>query len=243
MEFSGDYAVVTGGASGICRAVVEQLREAGCAVFIGDVDLANARAVAEATGASYARLDLCDPDSVRQFAEAVLDAFPRVDVLVNGAGWQKVNFFLDNEPELWERLVGVHMVGPAQLTQAMLPRMIEGGGGRIVNISSDAGRVGSQGEAFYSATKGGMIAFTKGLAREVARHRINVNCICPGPTDTPMFAAAPQKLREALERSIPFKRIGRPSEIADVVLFFASRRASYVTGQVLSVSGGLTMVG
>jgi 2-hydroxycyclohexanecarboxyl-CoA dehydrogenase len=130
-----------------------------------------------------------------------------------------------------------------QLTKALLPKMIERGSGRIVNIASDAGRVGSLGETVYSGAKGGLIAFTKSLAREVARYKINVNCVCPGPTDTPLMAAVPDKVKEALTKAVPFRRLGKPEEVADAILFFASDRAAYVTGQVLSVSGGLTMAG
>ena len=129
------------------------------------------------------------------------------------------------------------------LVKALLPAMIERTGGRIINVASDAGRVGSLGETAYSGTKGALIAFTKSLAREVARYQINVNCVCPGPTDTPLMAAVPDKVKEALTKAIPFRRLGKPEEVADAILFFASDRSSYVTGQVLSVSGGLTMVG
>jgi 2-hydroxycyclohexanecarboxyl-CoA dehydrogenase len=130
-----------------------------------------------------------------------------------------------------------------QLVKAFLPAMIERGSGRIVNIGSDAGRVGSLGETVYSGAKGGLIAFTKALARELARYQINVNCVCPGPTDTPLMAAVPDKVKEGLTKAIPFRRLGKPQEVADAILFFASDRAAYVTGQVLSVSGGLTMAG
>jgi 2-hydroxycyclohexanecarboxyl-CoA dehydrogenase len=130
-----------------------------------------------------------------------------------------------------------------RLVKALLPKMMERGSGRIVNIASDAGRVGSMGETVYSGTKGGLIAFTKSLAREVARYNINVNCVCPGPTDTPLMAAVPDKVKEALIKAIPFRRLGAPQDIANAVVFFAGDGASYITGQVLSVSGGLTMVG
>ena len=130
-----------------------------------------------------------------------------------------------------------------KLVKALLPKMMERGGGKIVNVASDAGRVGSLGETVYSGTKGALIAFTKSLARETARYHINVNCVCPGPTDTPLMAAVPEKVQDALKKAIPFRRFGKPSEVADAVVFFASDRASYITGQVLSVSGGLTMAG
>ncbi|MCB2022606.1 MAG: SDR family oxidoreductase, partial [Burkholderiaceae bacterium] len=160
-----------------------------------------------------------------------------------GAGWGRTAPFWEGTDEFWDKLVALNFVGPMQLTKALLPAMIERASGRIVNVSSDAGRVGSLGETVYSGAKGGLIAFTKSLAREVARYQINVNCVCPGPTDTPLMAAVPEKVQEGLKKAIPFRRLAQPSEIADAIVFFASDRASYVTGQVLSVSGGLTMAG
>jgi 2-hydroxycyclohexanecarboxyl-CoA dehydrogenase len=150
---------------------------------------------------------------------------------------------MENPADTMDRVIAINLGGPVHLTQALLPPMIAAGGGRIVNIASDAGRVGSSGETVYAAAKGGVIAFTKSLAREVARHSINVNCVCPGPTDTPMLATRSEKLREAFLKAIPFKRFAQPGEIADAVLFFAGDMSSYVTGQVLSVSGGLTFAG
>ena len=167
----------------------------------------------------------------------------RLDVLVNAAGWDVIEPFMQNTPEYWAKIVALNFMGPVQVTRAMLPMLIESGSGRIVNVASDAGRVGSSGETVYAGAKGGVIAFTKSLAREVVRKGIRVNCICPGPTETPLFASQPEKMREALIGAIPMRRVAKPSEVADAILFFASDRASYVTGQVLSVSGGLTMVG
>ena len=151
--------------------------------------------------------------------------------------------FWEGTPELWDKLIALNFVGPMRLAKALLPAMMQRGSGKIVNIASDAGRVGSLGETVYSGAKGGLIAFTKSLARETARYQINVNCVCPGPTDTPLMAAVPDKVKEALTKAIPFRRLGKPEEVADAVLFFASDRAGYITGQVLSVSGGLTMAG
>ncbi len=244
MKLDGKTAVVTGGASGIGRATVLALAAAGARVVCGDLDEAGGRAVAKEGGGAveYLPLDVADADSVSAFAEAVLERSGHADIVVNGAGWDRIEPFLDNAPDFWDRVVAINFLGPVRVARAFLPAMIEAGGGKIVNVSSDAGRVGSLGETIYAGAKGGVIAFTKSLAREMARHRINVNCVCPGPTDTPLFAAQPEKMQQALTRAIPFRRIARPEEVADAILFFASARSDYVTGQVLSVSGGLTMV-
>ena len=172
-------------------------------------------------------------------------AFARgaIDVLINAAGWGRTAPFVDGTPEFWAKLVALNFVGPMTLAKALLPGMMERARGKIVNIASDAGRVGSLGETVYAGTKGGLIAFTKSLARETARYQINVNCVCPGPTDTPLMAAVPDKVKDALIKAIPFRRLGKPEEVADAVLFFAGPGAAYITGQVLSVSGGLTMAG
>ena len=188
-------------------------------------------------------LDLIEPRSIADFATAVQARAERVDGLVNGAGWDRIQPFMENPPEMWDRLIQINLLGAVRLTRAVLPAMIEARAGKIVNISSDAGRVGSTGETVYAAAKGGLIAFTKSLAREMARYQINVNCVAPGPTDTPLFQAQPERMREALTRVIPFRRIAQPEEIAEAVTFFLSRRSDYITGQVLSVSGGLTMNG
>jgi 2-hydroxycyclohexanecarboxyl-CoA dehydrogenase len=150
--------------------------------------------------------------------------------------------FVDATDDFIDRVVEINLKGPINVCKAMLPLLIASGSGRIVNVASDAGRVGSTGETVYAGAKGGVIAFTKSLAREVTRHQIRVNCVCPGPTDTPLFNEQPEKIKQALERVIPMRRLAQPSEIADAIAFFASDRSSFVTGQVLSVSGGLTMV-
>jgi 2-hydroxycyclohexanecarboxyl-CoA dehydrogenase len=248
MELKDKVIVVTGGASGIGKATVQVLAAQGATVHIGDLDAAGAeRVVKEHTGAgsvAATALDLAAAESVKSFAAAVLAAHGRVDGLVNAAGFDKVGPFIKNDPELWERLVAVNLLGAMRLTQLVLPSMIEAKGGKIVNIASDAGRVGSMGETAYAATKGGLIAFTKSLAREMARYQINVNCVCPGPTDTPLFnAQASEGLREALISAIPFRRLGQPDDVAQAVRFLIGPNAGFVTGQVLSVSGGLTMVG
>jgi 2-hydroxycyclohexanecarboxyl-CoA dehydrogenase len=248
MEMQDRIVVVTGGASGIGRATALLLAREGARVFVGDVDREGARAVAaEAAGEGLALeavpLDLTQPATIADFAAAVHGQAPRIDGLVNGAGWDRIQPFLENPPEMWDQLIQINLMGAIRLTRALLGPMVAAQQGKIVNISSDAGRVGSTGETVYAAAKGGLIAFTKSLARELARYRINVNCVCPGPTDTPLFQRQPERMREALTRAIPFRRIARPEEIAEAVMFFLGRRSDYITGQVLSVSGGLTMVG
>ncbi len=248
MHIDHRLAVITGAASGIGRATAGAFARAGARLVLADIDEANgAKAAAElrAEGqvADYVQVDLTNPESIAGFAARVQERFGTPDVIVNGAGWGKTHPFWEGSPELWARVIALNFVGPMQLVKALLPAMIERKSGRIVNIASDAGRVGSMGETVYSGAKGGLIAFTKSLAREVARYQINVNCVCPGPTDTPLMAAVPDGVKEALTKAIPFRRLGKPEEVADAILFFASDRSRYITGQVLSVSGGLTMAG
>ncbi|MBE0550245.1 MAG: SDR family oxidoreductase [Rubrivivax sp.] len=248
MEFKDKTAVVTGAGSGIGRATAQALAREGAHVIVADIDPAGGEATATAIReqgqrATFMPVDMTDPASIRAFAAVAQAQFGAVDVLVNAAGWGRTAPFVDGTPEFWSKLVALNFVGPMQLTQALLPAMIERASGAIVNIASDAGRVGSLGETVYAGAKGGLIAFTKSLARETARYQINVNCVCPGPTDTPLMAAVPDKVKEALIKAIPFRRLGKPEEVAEAVLFFASGRAAYITGQVLSVSGGLTMAG
>jgi 2-hydroxycyclohexanecarboxyl-CoA dehydrogenase len=248
MKLDGKSAVVTGAASGIGKATAMELARAGARVFIADInEQAGAAAQAELRAAGlkgeYVKIDVTKPASVDEFAKQVLEsAGGRVDVLVNAAGWGKTEPFVQNSPEFWDTVIQINLMGPIRLTRALLPPMLEAKSGKIVNVASDAGRVGSLGETVYSAAKGGLIGFTKGLAREGARYNVTVNCVCPGPTDTPLMAAVPDKVKEALTKAIPLRRIGKPQELADAILFFASSRSDYITGQVLSVSGGLTMV-
>jgi 2-hydroxycyclohexanecarboxyl-CoA dehydrogenase len=246
MEMQEQTVVVTGGASGIGKATALLLAREGARVFIGDIDEPGGQAAAEEGAAErlaieYLPLDLTDTVSIEAFVAAVHQRVGRVDGLVNGAGWDQIQPFLENPPEMWDRVIAINLMGAVRLTRGILPPMVAARAGKIVNISSDAGRVGSMGETVYAAAKGGLIAFTKSLAREVARYQINVNCVCPGPTDTPLFQRQPERMREALTRAIPFRRIAQPAEIAEAVVFFLSRRSDYITGQVLSVSGGLTM--
>jgi 2-hydroxycyclohexanecarboxyl-CoA dehydrogenase len=246
MEFGGRSLAVTGGASGIGRATALLLAGEGARVFIGDIDEEGGRSAAQEAAAAglsveFVPMDLTSSTSIDGFVAAVHRCAEPLHGLVNAAGWDAIQPFLENPPEMWDRVIAVNLMGAIRLTRGLLPAMIAGGTGKIVNISSDAGRVGSLGETVYAAAKGGLIAFTKSLAREMARYRINVNCLSPGPTDTPLFQRQPERIKEALTRAIPFRRIAQPIEIAHAVLFFLSDRAAYITGQVLSVSGGLTM--
>ena len=248
MKFEGKTVLVTGGASGIGKATVMEFAQSGATVICADVNAEKGKELereAAITNFSveFVMIDLADPNSVRSCAADLLKRHPRIDILVNAAGWNDIQPFIENPPDYIDRVIEINLGGMLHLTQALLPGMIAAGKGKIVNISSDAGRVGSGGETTYAAAKGGVIAFTKSLAREVARHSINVNCVCHGPTDTPMLQSRPEKLKETFLRAIPFRRFAKPQEIADAVLFFASPRSDYITGQVLSVSGGLTFAG
>ena len=248
MKFDGKVVLVTGGASGIGKATVLAFAREGATVICADVNAAAGEALKKDAAAAnqkvdFVAIDLGNSDSIRAGAAEVLKKYPRVDVLVNGAGWGDIQPFMQNAPDFINRVIAINLGGPVHLTQALLPPMIAANCGKIVNIASDAGRVGSGGETVYAGAKGGLVAFTKSLAREVARYTINVNCVCPGPTDTPMLATRPDKLREAFLKAIPFRRFAKPDEIADAVVFFASPQADYITGQVMSVSGGLTFAG
>jgi len=248
MKFQGKTALVTGAASGIGLATAVRFAEAGAQVVLTDINAATGEKAAadlRVTGADarFFELNVTDLASANAAAERVRAEVGRLDVLVNAAGWDIIQPFMDNTPDYWDKIVALNLMGPIHVTRAMLPLLIESGSGRIVNVSSDAGRVGSFGETVYAGAKGGVIALTKSLAREVTRKQVRVNCVCPGPTDTPLFATHSEKMQQALINAIPMKRLGQTSEVADAVLFFASDRSSFITGQVLSVSGGLTMVG
>ena len=249
----GSVALVTGAGRGIGRAIALRLARDGLALGIVDLDGAAAEAVAaevRASGgrASSAAADVADREAVARAVVAIEGALGTVEVLVNNAGWERLHFFVESDPALWDRLIAVNLKGVLNTTHAVLQGMAARGAGRIVSIASDAGRVGSSGESVYSACKAGVIGFSKALAREVARHAVTVNVVCPGPTDTRLLADVMSgdrgaKILEGMRRGIPLRRLGRPEDVAGAVAYLASEEAAYVTGQVLSVSGGLTMVG
>jgi 2-hydroxycyclohexanecarboxyl-CoA dehydrogenase len=244
-------AIVTGAASGIGRAIVGAFAREGARVAIADVNEAGgvevAREIVKDGGTAAAwRVDITDAAAVAAMVEDVVARWGTVHVLVNNAGWDRPMPFVETTPEFWDRILAINLRGAIACTHAVLPHMIRQEAGKIVSIASDAGRVGSTGEAVYSAAKGGIIAFTKTIAREVARHRINVNCVCPGPSETPLFqqefVAPSPRLAESLKRVIPWGRLGTPEDVAPAVVFLASDEAGFVTRQTLSVSGGLTML-
>jgi 2-hydroxycyclohexanecarboxyl-CoA dehydrogenase len=244
----GQNVIVTGGASGIGRAIATRLGEEGCVVGIFDLNGNGAKEVADAIngGGGKAFAYTCDITDYATVADAVAkfegDAGP-VDGLVNNAGWDQSIRFIDTEPDFWRKVVDINLYGPLNLSHIVLKGMAERGKGRIVNIASDAGRVGSSGEAVYSACKGGIIAFGKTVARELTRKGITVNTLCPGPTRTPLLAGQDEKLVAALERAIPMRRLAEPEDYPGMVAFFLSDDAAFITGQTISVSGGLTMHG
>lgn len=239
-------ALVTGAGSGIGRAVAWGLAAAGSQVVAADRDLESAQATADHHPELITArpVDVADPETVEALRHGLERDLGTPDVVVNSAGWDRTQQFLDASSDFARQVVDINYLGPVYVCRAFLPGMVQAGsGGKVVNLASDAGRVGSSGESIYAGAKGGVIALTKSLAREMARHHINVNCVCPGPTDTPLFAAQSDRIKEALIKAIPFRRLARPDEVAAAVLFFASDAASFITGQVLSVSGGLTMAG
>ena len=245
--------LLTGGANGIGAAIAKRLGEEGCIVGILDLDAAGADKVAgeiEAGGgkASVHAADISDYDAVKRAVETFEGASGPVSLLVNNAGWDRAANFLDTTPEFWTKVVAINLYGPLNVSHVVLKGMAARGFGRVVNIASDAGRVGSSGEAVYSACKGGMIAFSKTMARELVSKGIIVNTLCPGPTDTAIlrsFLEGPDgaKIAEGLKRAIPMRRLGAPEDYPGLVAFFLSDDAAYITGQTISVSGGLTMHG
>ena len=237
-------AIVTGAGQGIGRGIAEKLAAEGATVIVTDVNEVTAKETAAAVNGVGIQTDVTSRQSVDAMVAQVHRQFGRIDVLVNNAGWDKAGPFVDSDPADWDRVIAINLYGVLHTCKAVLPIMASQGSGSVVNLASDAGRVGSSGEAVYSAAKGGVIAFTKAIARESARHGVNANAVCPGPTDTALFASMGgdnPKLRDALTKAIPLRRLAQPSDLANVVAFLASDEASYVTGQTVSVSGGLTM--
>jgi 2-hydroxycyclohexanecarboxyl-CoA dehydrogenase len=253
-RFHDQTVVVTGGGGGIGGATCRRFGNEGARVAVFDLNLEAAEKVASAIRAEGGtaeafKCDITDRPSVDAAVAAAEAKLGPIDVLVNNAGWDVFKPFTKTEPAQWDKLIAINLTGALHMHHAVLPGMAARKKGRIVNISSDAARVGSSGEAVYAACKGGLVAFSKTIAREHARHGITVNVVCPGPTDTALFAdykegaGNPEKLMEAFTRSIPLGRIGQPDDLPGAVLFFASSDAAFITGQVLSVSGGLTMNG
>jgi 2-hydroxycyclohexanecarboxyl-CoA dehydrogenase len=243
-KLAGRIAIVTGAGQGIGRGIAEKLAAEGATVVVTDVDEATAEETAASVDGVGIHADVTSRESVGAMVEQVHQRFGRIDVLVNNAGWDRSGPFVDSDPADWARVIAINLYGVLHTCKAVLPIMAAQGHGSVVNLASDAGRVGSSGEAVYSAAKGGVIAFTKATAREMARHQVNINVICPGPTDTALFASmggGNPRLREALTNAIPFRRLAQPADVANAVAFFASAEAAYITGQTLSVSGGLTM--
>ncbi len=247
-------AIITGAAGGIGRSLVQRFLEEGARVAAFDLNQAG---LDELKGQfpQYAgqlttvQLDITDHNAVAKAVQKVHADLRQIDILVNNAGWDVVGQFVDSTPELWDKLIAINLKGPLNLQHAVAPLMIAAGSGKIINIASDAARVGSSGEAVYSACKGGIIAFTKSLARETARSGLRVNVVCPGPTDTALLRSFVgegeygQKIYDGLKRAIPLKRLGQPEDIPGAVAFLASDDADFITGQAISVSGGLTMHG
>ena len=253
-RLNGKVAIITGGGGGIGGATARRFAREGALVAVFDRNLAAAEKVAadiqQAGGRALALA--CDITVRVQIDAAVAQVAATlgpIDILINNAGWDVFMPFTKTQPAQWDQLIAINLTGALHMHHAVLPGMVERRRGRIVNVASDAARVGSSGEAVYAACKGGLVSFSKTLAREHARHNITVNVVCPGPTDTALFddykqgAGSPDKLEEAFRRAIPMGRIGQPDDLPGALLFFASDDAAFVTGQVLSVSGGLTMAG
>jgi 2-hydroxycyclohexanecarboxyl-CoA dehydrogenase len=247
-------AVVTGAAGGIGREICRRFLEEGVDIIAVDLNAdalgqLGADLKAEETRLFLAAVDITDYAKVKDAVDRGFAKFGKIDILVNNAGWDVAAPFLKTDPDLWDKIIAINLKGPLNLHKAVLPHMIASGGGKVVNVASDAGRVGSSGESVYSACKGGLIAFSKTMARECARDNVRVNVVCPGPTDTALLRSFVgegeygQKIYEGLKRAIPLKRLGQPEDVPGIIAFLSSDDANFMTGQVISVSGGLTMHG
>jgi 2-hydroxycyclohexanecarboxyl-CoA dehydrogenase len=241
----GRRVIMTGGASGIGRAAALRLAAQGCVLGIFDIDEAGAQQTARQCAQAAAwRVDITDREQIVTATAAFEATFGPAEGLANVAGWDTPVEFLQSDRALWDKIIQINLYGPLNMHHVVVRGMAERGFGRVVNVASDAGRVGSSGEAVYSACKGGMIAFTKTLARELARKGVTLNAVCPGPTDTPLFdnfRAASPSIGDALARAIPLRRLGQPDDYAGMIAFLLSDDSGYITGQTISVSGGLTM--
>lgn len=250
----GRVAIITGAAGGIGQAICERFVDEGVKLVAADLDEERLSELADRLRARGGDVlpfafDITQPEAVSDAVARAVAEFSKVDILVNNAGWDIAKPFLETEPDLWDKIISINLRGPLNLHKAVLPHLISTGGGKVINIASDAGRVGSSGESVYAACKGGLIAFSKTIARECARDNIRVNVVCPGPTDTALLRSFVgegefgQKIYDKLQKAIPLKRLGQPEDLPGMIAFFASSDADFITGQVVSVSGGLTMHG
>ena len=252
LGLTGKKAIVTGAGGGIGTEICERLATAGCDIALFDIDGTAIRQVASSltsVNTSTHQVDIADYAAVGQAVSDARNRLQGLDILINNAGWDIAQPFMDTDPDFWDRVIDINYKGPLNLHHHVLPAFVDQGSGKIVNVSSDAGRVGSTGEAVYAGCKAALTGFGKSVARELARSGICINTVCPGPTDTPLFEEFAgkgefgQKVRSGLERAIPMKRLGQPADVAGIVVFLASNDADFITGQTISVSGGLTMHG
>ena len=249
LGLNGKMAIVTGAGGGIGREICARLAAAGCDIALFDIDSEAANSVAnslEGVTTSVHEVDIADYEAVGQAVADATAALGGLHILINNAGWDIAQPFIDTEPDFWDKVIAINYKGPLNLHHHVLPTLIAQGAGKIVNISSDAGRVGSTGEAVYAGCKAALTGFGKSVARELAKTGICINTVCPGPTDTPLFdefageGEFGQKVRSGLERAIPMRRLGQPEELGGIVRFLAGDQASYITGQVFVVDGGMT---